>query len=140
MIARKVKLKHEDRSKAFDYLKKAEDNHTHMFEALRINNFNAAGTLAIQCAISAADAVCIHEKGVRSLSQNHLDICDIVKSIPLQESIEKSKILRRIISKKNLIQYESRSILQKEAVEIVKGAGRFYQWVVSVVFSSKTSN
>lgn len=135
MVARKIKIKQEDRVKAFNYLKKAEDNHTQMLEALRNNNFNAAGTLAIQCAISAADAVCIHEMGVRSLSQNHLDLCDLVKSVPLPDSKDKSNTLLRIISKKNLIQYESRSILQKEAGEIVKGANRFYQWAASVVSS-----
>ena len=136
MVARKIKTKQEDRVKAFNYLKKAEDNHTQMLEALSNNNFNAAGTLAIQCAISAADAVCIHEIGVRSLSQNHLDLCDLVKSVPLPDSVDKSNSLQRIISKKNLIQYESRSIFQKEAIEIVKGANRFFQWAASVVASS----
>jgi len=136
MVARKIKTKQEDRVKAFNYLKKAEDNQMQMLEALSNNNFNAAGTLAIQCAISAADAVCIHEIGVRSLSQNHLDLCDLVKSVPLPDSIDKSNSLQRIISKKNLIQYESRSILQKEAFEIVKGANRFFQWAASVVVSS----
>jgi len=136
MVARKIKTKQEDRVKAFNYLKKAEDNQMQMLEALSNNNFNAAGTLAIQCAISAADAVCIHEIGVRSLSQNHLDLCDLVKSVPLPDSIDKSNSLQRIISKKNLIQYESRSILQKEAFEIVKGANRFFQWAASVVASS----
>ena len=136
MVARKIKTKQEDRVKAFNYLKKAEDNQIQMLEALSNNNFNAAGTLAIQCAISAADAVCIHEIGVRSLSQNHLDLCDLVKSVPLPDSVDKSNSLQRIISKKNLIQYESRSIFQKEAIEIVKGANRFFQWAASVIVSS----
>ena len=136
MVARKIRTKQEDRVKAFNYLKKAEDNNAQMLDALRNNNFNAAGTLAIQCAISAADAVCISEIGVRSLSQSHFDLCDLVKSVPLPDSTDKSNTLRKIIAKKNLIQYESRSILQKEAGEIVKGANRFYQWAASVVTSS----
>jgi len=136
MVARKIKTKQEDKTQAFNYLKKAEDNHRQMLAALRDDNFNAAGTLAIQCAISAADAVCIYEIGVRSLSQSHLDLCDLVKSVSLPDSKDKSNTLRRIIAKKNLIQYESRSILQKEAGEIVKGANRFFQWAASVVASS----
>lgn len=133
MSARKIKSKQEDRSNASKYLKKAEDNYNQMITALNNNNYNATGTLAIQCAISAADAICIHEKGVRSLSQNHLDLCDLVKSIPLPEARGKSITLKKIISKKNLIQYESRSIYKNEANEIVKGATRFYQWVVSIL-------
>ena len=136
MVARKLKTKQEDKIKSFNYLKKAEDNHTQMLEALANDNFNAAGTLAIQSAISAADAVCIYQLGMRSISQNHLDLCDLIKSIPLSDSRDKSNTLLRIISKKNLIQYESRSMLQREAVDIVKGANRFYQWAASVVTSS----
>ena len=133
MSARKIKTKQEDRSNASKYLKKAEDNYSQMLEALTNNNYNAAGTLAVQCGISAADALCVHEKGIRSLSQNHLDLCDLVKSIPLSEAKKKSITLKKIISKKNLVQYENRSIYKNEANEIVKGATRFYQWVVSVL-------
>jgi HEPN domain-containing protein len=133
MIARKTKTKKEDKSSARNYLKKAEDNYKQMLSALDGGNYNAAGTLAIQCAISAADAICIHEKSIRSLSQNHMDLCDLVKSITLNEAKEKSVTLKRIIAKKNLVQYESRSIYKSEADNMVKWAARFYKWVSSVI-------
>ncbi len=62
-----------------------------------------------------------------------MDLCDLLKSIPLPEAKDRSNALKKIISKKNLIQCESRSIYKKEANEIVKGSSRFYQWVVSVL-------
>ncbi len=133
MSARKIKVREEDKSKALQYLKKAEDNHSQMIKSFREGNYNASSTLAIQCVISAADAVCIHEKGIRSISQNHLDLCEIVKSIPLPESGSKSNSLKRIIAKKNLVQYESRSIFSREADEIVKNASRFFRWAATVV-------
>lgn len=133
MSARKIKTKIENRTNAIQYLKKAKDNYDQMLLALENSNYNAAGTLAVQCGISAADAICIHEKGIRSLSQNHLDLCNLVKSISLPEANNKSLVLKKIISKKNLVQYESRSIFKNEADNIVKGATRFYQWVISVV-------
>lgn len=133
MNARKIKVREEDKSKALQYLKKAEDNHSQMLKSFREGNYNASSTLAIQCVISAADAVCIHEKGVRSISQNHLDLCEIIKSIPLPESASKSNSLKRIIAKKNLVQYESRSIYSREADEIVKKASRFFRWTATVV-------
>ena len=133
MNAAIIKTKQEDKSKAFEYLKKAEDNYEQMQIALRAGNYNAAATLAVQCAISAADAVCIHETSVRSISQNHFDLCDLVESVPLPESKGKSSALKKIISKKNLIQYESRSIHSNEADEIVKIAGRVFRWAASVV-------
>lgn len=133
MSAKKLKVKQEGRSVAMDYMKKAEDNHSQMLAALENNNYNSVGTLAIQCAISSADAVCVYEKGIRSISQDHFDVCELVKSITLPESKEKSNLLKRIIAKKKLIQYERRSIYQAEAIEIAKTATRFYQWVASCI-------
>jgi len=51
MSAKKIKIKQEDKSAAIDYLKKAEDNYTQMLAALENNNYNAVGTLAVQCVI-----------------------------------------------------------------------------------------
>lgn len=133
MTPKKIKTRIEDKSAVKDYLKKATDNHAEMLSALQNNNYNAVGTLAVQCAISLADAICVYEKGIRSISNDHFDVCDIVQSISLPESKEKSSVLKRIISKKNLIQYERRSIYQSEAQEIAKLANRFYQWVVTSI-------
>mgnify|MGYP001617768665 FL=1 len=104
-----------------------------MLAALDDKNFNAVGTLALQCAISSSDAICVYEKGARSISEDHFDVCELVGSVTLPDANEKASVLRRIISKKNLIQYERRNMYEKEADEIVKAASRFYQWVVSHV-------
>lgn len=131
MTPRKIKIRQEEKSAAKDYLKKAEDNYKAMLSALKDKNFNAAGTLALQCAISSSDAICVYEKGIRSISEDHFDVCDLVSSITLPDAKEKSALLRRIINKKNLIQYERRNIYESEADEVVKASSRFYQWVVS---------
>jgi hypothetical protein len=131
MGAEKRRTRQEDASAAWDYLKKAGDNHTQMVAALQVGNHNAAGTLALQCAISSADAICVHEKGVRSASADHRDVCELVASIPLPDAREKAKALSRIIGRKHMIQYERRGILKSESEEIVKAASRFYQWVSS---------
>lgn len=129
MTAREIKIKQEDRSAAIDYLTKAADNYGQMLAAIQADNSNAAATLAIQCAISSADAICVFEKGMRSISQDHFDVCDLVASLPIEEAKEKTKLLRKVVSKKNLVQYERRNIYKDEALEIVKVTTRFYQWV-----------
>ena len=91
MTPRIIKTKQEDRFVAKDYLKKATDNYEQMLLAIRVNNFNAAATLALQCAISSSDAICVFEKGMRSISQDHFDACDLVDSLPVQEAKDKSK-------------------------------------------------
>lgn len=102
MAARDVKIKREERIAPADYLKKATDNYEQMLAAIQADNSNAAATLAIQCAISSADAICVCEKGIRSISQDHFDVCDLVASVPVDE-----------------------------ALEIVKATTRFYQWIKS---------
>ena len=132
MSARKIKTRPENPDSVREYLKKAADNHSQMLLALDSENSNAASTLAVQCAISSADAICVYELGMRSVSQDHRDVCDLVRSITLNEAAEKSNALKRIIAKKHLVQYESRSITHGEAKDMVKWASRFYRWVVSV--------
>lgn len=131
MAPRNIKIRQEDKNAAKDYLKKAEDNYNQMLTAMDASNFNAAGTLALQCAISSADAICVYEKGIRSISDDHLDVCDIVGSVVLQDAKEKANLLKRVIRKKNMVQYERRNVFQSEAVEMTKAAARFYQWVAS---------
>ncbi len=129
MTAREIKIRQEDRSAASEYLKKAADNYEQMLAAFNASNWNAAATLAVQCAISSADAVCVYGKGVRSISQDHFDVCDLVAGLPLEGAEEKSKQLRKIIARKNLVQYECRSVNKSDADEMVKVTTRFYQWV-----------
>jgi HEPN domain-containing protein len=129
MTAREIKIRQEDRSAASEYLKKATDNYEQMLVAFNASNWNAAATLAVQCAISSADAVCVHGKGVRSISQDHFDVCDLVAGLPLEGAEAKSKQLRKIVVRKNLVQYECRSVNKSDADEMVKVTTRFYQWV-----------
>lgn len=131
MAPKKIKIRQEDKSAAKDFLKKAEDNYSQMLAALAAGNYNAVGTLAVQCAISSADAICVYEKGVRSVSDEHFDVCDLVGSVSIQDAKEKANLLRRVIGKKTLIQYERRNIYQSEAEDLAKASSRFYQWVDS---------
>jgi HEPN domain-containing protein len=135
MTAREIKIRQEDRSQAVDYLKKAADNYEQMLISFNASNWNAAATLAVQCAISSADAICVHEKGVRSVSQDHLDVCDLVAGLPLEDAQEKSRQLRKIIARKNLVQYECRSVHKADADEMVKVTARVYQWVRGMIGS-----
>ncbi len=128
MTAREMKVREESRSAARAYLQKASDNYDQMLAAFHVSNWNAAATLAVQCAISSADAICVHERGARSISQDHLDVCDLVSKLPIEGAVEKSKQLRKIIMRKNMVQYECRSMNRSDADEMVKITARIYQW------------
>jgi len=100
-----------------------------MLVAFNASNWNAAATFAVQCAISSADAICVQETGIRSISQDHFDVCGLVAGIQLDGAQEKSRQLRKIIARKNLVQYECRSVNRSDADEMVKVTTRVYQWV-----------
>ena len=129
MVPKKRQTKQEEKTAATDYFKKAQDSYEAMLLAFTNKNYNAVGTLAIQCAISSADAICVHEKGIRSISQDHGDICALVNSTLLPEANEKSNALKRILAKKNLIQYERRNVYESEATDLIKSATRIFEWV-----------
>lgn len=133
MSPREIKIRKEERSVAQDYLKKATDNYQQMLLAIEGNNYNAAATLAIQCGISAADAICVFEKGIRSISADHLDVCELIESLAIPAAVDKARTLRKIIAKKNMVQYERRNVFQVEAEEMAKLTDRFYQWVNSIL-------
>ena len=133
MIAKSIRTKNEDRSLAKVYFQKAGDNYNAMTAAFEQKNFNAVGTLAVQTVISSADAVCVFEKGMRSVSQNHGDVCDLVMQTRLPDVKEKCSALKRVIAKKNAIQYEGRNISAKEAEDVVKWTERFFSWVSGVL-------
>lgn len=130
MTAKETKVRQENRSAAKDYLKKAADNYDQMLLSFNAENWNAAATLAVQCAISSADAVCVYHSGVRSISRDHLDVCELVSLLSLDGAEEKAKQLRKVIARKNMVQYESRSARRSDADEMVKMTTRFYQWAL----------
>ena len=129
MNPKKRQTKQEEKTAATDFLKKAQDSHEAMLLAFQNNNYNAIGTLAIQCAISSADAICVYARGMRSISQDHGDICALVKSTLLPEANDKSTALKRILAKKNLIQYERRNVFESEATDLIKSSTRIFEWV-----------
>ena len=90
-----------------------------MLAAFHAENWNASATLAIQCVISSADAICVYDKGIRSISQDHLDVCDLVAQLPREGANEKAKQLRKIIARKNMVQYECRSMNRSDADDMV---------------------
>ena len=128
MSAHKIKTVPADAIDADEYLKKAEDNAQMMDVAVATGNANAAATLAVQVVISAADAACAVCLSVRSASSDHGDVCSLLASITINGSQEKAQGIKRVIAKKNAIQYESRSVTSSEARDLAKSAERVLSW------------
>lgn len=127
MAAKKIKTEKIERSKYSAYLKKAQDFFDAMHQAYLSNNWNAAGLAAVHCAISSNDALLVYFRGIRSTSEKHFDAIELLRGC--QEIAEVEKMvsrLRRVIAKKNLIEYEARPFSRAEAEETIKHTERFY--------------
>ena len=117
------------------YLSKALEFLLASKEAMKDGRFNSAGLLAVHSAISSADSLLGHQAGYRSTSPDHKVAADLLKDQNIGSTDSSNQIRRfeRILSKKNLVQYEARKITQKEASYLVEQAERFLDWVREVV-------
>jgi HEPN domain-containing protein len=124
---KRIPSRPEDRAAAAAFLVKAEEFFRSAVDNLTSRRWNAAALSAVHASIAAADAVAIFERGARSASQRHMDVLDLLAG-PAQERGGALAHLRRVLSRKNVVEYESRLFTQKEAEEIAHHAERFLAW------------
>lgn len=130
MSPKKIKFRSVDKEKYRIYLKKANDFYETMLRAYQENNWNSVGLEGVHCAISSADTLMVYRKGIRCASKDHRDSVEFFEQhIGSPENKSYVTQFRRIISKKNLIEYEDRNFTAREAEEILKKAERFLDWV-----------
>ena len=130
MVPKRIKKRLIEKSNYRIYLQKAKEFYETMHQAKDRNNWNAVGLNGVHCTISSNDALLVFYAGIRSSSEDHNVAVELLSSsVKFPEVKSKSQILRRILAKKNLIEYEDRGFTQKEAQDIIKLVDRFYGWV-----------
>jgi HEPN domain-containing protein len=127
MTPKRIPSRQEERAVHAAYLAKAEEFFRSVLENMTSGRWNAAALSAVHTGIAAADAVLVFERGVRSTSQQHGDVLGLLAGEGPDRSAALAH-LRRILSRKNLVEYESRLFTQREAEEIVQHAERFLLW------------
>ena len=116
------------------FIKKAEEFFDMMRQSLLREKWNAAGLNAIHTGISANDALLTFNFGLRSISPKHDDAVKLLISMLNRDDTEKkAKHLRRLISVKNLVEYDGRLLSKDEAESLAKHADRFLVWVKSLL-------
>lgn len=127
MAPKKTPTRPEPRNSATQYLRKAEEFLRAALDDLVARRWNAAALAAVHAAIAGADAVLVYRSGRRSGSQRHEDVVDLLAAGGPAEAAPLNH-LRRVLGKKNLVEYESRLFSQREAQETVQHAERFLGW------------
>lgn len=127
MAPKRVTSRREERGADANYLAKAEEFLRAALESAASRRWNAAALSAIHAGIAAADAVLVFERGLRSAGQRHEDVLDLLAG-PGEGRSAALTHLRRVLARKNVVEYESRLFSQREAEEVVQHAERFLAW------------
>lgn len=115
---------------ALSYLKKAEEFYLTMAEAFQKGRWNAAGLAGVHCAISATDAILGKQARIRSSGESHLEAVQLLKQHISDSNVgTQSQRLYRVLSEKNLVEYDSREFREADAAAVVKDVGRYFEWV-----------
>ena len=101
--------------------------------SLEAGKWNSAGLQAVHAVISASDAVIVYYGGVRSVELDHREVVGLLHDIIGETAATAGRHVSRVIAKKNLIEYERRSITQADSREMVGHAKRFLEWVTGIL-------
>lgn len=128
-MPKKIPTRNVGKSSAAIYLAKSRQFSRAMTDSLSNGDWDAAGLGAVHCAISANDAVLVLAKGIRSTSSRHEDSVALLESLVSAPGVKNSvSHLKRLVAKKNVIEYEDRMFRESEARDAVKRASRFLTW------------
>ena len=113
-----------------NYLLKAGQFFESATDAYAKENWNAVGLNTVHAVISANDALTVYLAGIRSASDKHTDAAELLlrHSRDKKETAEYLKHYSWLISRKNLVEYESRLFYEKEAKDSLLRAERFLDW------------
>jgi len=132
--ARQYSVKKVSKSDFTIYLKKAKEFYQTMYQAEKVENWNAVGLNGVHTVISLMDAILVKYSGLCSAEKDHLAVVDLLTvSLNMDGISQKSQTARRVIAKKNLIEYEARPFIKAEAIDMIKQVQRFYEWAVDIL-------
>ena len=132
-MTKKRKTRTIAKSEYRDFLVKARDFASMMDLSLDAGKWNSAGLQAVHAVISASDAVIVYYGGVRSAELDHREVVGLLHDIVGESAAAAGRHVSRVIAKKNLVEYERRSITQADAREMVEHAKRFLEWVTGIL-------
>jgi len=119
--ARQYSVKKAAKSDFEIYLKKAKEFYQTMYQAEKAENWNAVGLNGVHCVIALIDAILVKYSGICSAEKGHMAVVDLLAaSLNIDNVSQKSQTARRVIAKKNLVEYEARPFIKAEAQEKAK--------------------
>lgn len=132
-MTRKRKTRAVDKHEYHGFLVKAKDFASMLDLTLAEGKWNSAALQAVHAVISASDAVIVYYGGVRSIELDHREVVGLLHDIIGEAAATAGRHVSRVIAKKNLVEYERRSVTQAEARDMAEHAKRFLEWVTGML-------
>jgi len=100
---------------------------------LAAGRWNSSGLNAIHAGICAADAALIASAGLRSLSQDHGAVVELLESQVPDFGNTQRRQFAGLLKMKNVVAYEQRLLTETEARQLTDHANRLTKWAVAIV-------
>jgi len=129
-MTRKTKTISVDKSSYIQYKKIATNFYLGALSEKEAGRWNSCGVLLIHSAIAYADSVTIKFGGIKSRSENHLDLIRLLDTL-LPESEGKTTALNqleRLITHKTSVSYSGEDYDRKDIDKLLKHLERFKEW------------
>ncbi len=130
----KPKTRRVNRSLYANYLKKAEECLASASRSFAAGEWNASTINSIHSSISAIDAICVFFLGQRNAGESHDGTVALLRTIKELDPKDLNSMVNRtsrILSLKNMAEYEERLVSNSEAQKALKDADRGLQFVKS---------
>ena len=134
--AKQIRTRVVERTDYQVYLKKGKEFYQTMFQAEKAENWNAVGLNGVHCVISLIDAILVKHSGIRSAGEDHMAAVELLASavtVKLKDREQRAQLARRVIAKKNLVEYENRDFSKSEALDLISRVQRFHDWATGLL-------
>ena len=118
---------------AREFLAKADEFLAASESSERDERWDAAGLAAVHAGISFADAVLAEVAGIRSRETDHGALVSLLDERVASFGGAQRRQLVGLLSKKTMVEYESRPMTMTEAVQLTDSANRLGKWARTLV-------
>ena len=118
---------------AREFLAKADEFLAASESSERDERWDAAGLAAVHAGISFADAVLAEVAGIRSRETDHGALVSLLDERVAAFGGAQRRQLVGLLSKKTMVEYESRPMTMTEAVQLTDSASRLGKWARTLV-------
>ncbi len=134
-MVRKIKRTSIDKNKSDDFLNVSKNFEEAAKISYELEYYNAAGVLFVHAAIALADTITIKYGGVKSRSENHLEVINLIRE-KIQDDQRRNKALNHLealIAHKSVVSYSGDIYHKSDIDKMIKYYERFVNWAKKLV-------